>query len=430
MHDQYCRRNEINFLTDRLTLPLFLATRVSSKNNYEYITRTEEIIKKMCAAEKQPNTKMRSVYEKRIGKYAENPRPCINVRRIKVVRDHSDTKYFHLPPNIYETDKIPFEKRRGLGGAYWHRLPTNKLSLGNKQVTNRQFYNIPRDIDRLTDRHNQYKGKFRTVTPKSHGRKWHSQSDLAEKQSDIAYNAPPSRRNLNWHIISQHYTPRTNAAKSNPHLFLQNSCVPEKRMSYIPRHQGFQPAVGRYELAIQHASKRVPHSKTKKKRSNSQNVTSDVRRRLLHWMLDAATLTQAQLFKGEQQAQLKRESISRRAQKVMPVKLANIRYNSIIPERRLKTNAGSTKSPATHAATATKKLQLSGKEAVVQKQFVAKTEYKRSFKFRPLPSPKVLATKTEIFANLCSGETPRFYFSKLDINKYLKKSTANKTQTK
>lgn len=112
--------------------------------------------------EKQPNTKMRSVYEKRIGKYAENPRPCINVRRIKVVRDHSDTKYFHLPPNIYETDKIPFEKRRGLGGAYWHRLPTNKLSLGNKQVTNRQFYNIPRDIDRLTDRHNQYKGKFRT----------------------------------------------------------------------------------------------------------------------------------------------------------------------------------------------------------------------------------------------------------------------------
>ncbi|XP_039954295.1 uncharacterized protein LOC120770782 [Bactrocera tryoni] len=443
MHHQYCRRNEINFLTDRLTLPLFLATRVSSKKS-EYRIRTEEIIRKMCEEEKRLNTKMRSVYEKRIGIYAENPRPCINLRHIKLVRDHSDTKYFHLPPNIYETDKIPFEKRRGLGGAYWHRSSTNKLSSGNAQVTNWQFYNIPRDSDRFTNRHNHYKGKFRTMTPKGRDTKWNSQSDLAEKQSDLAKDSQLNRLNLNWDLTSQHYNLRTNAAKPNPHVFLQNSCVPEKRMSYIPRHQSFQPAVGRYEIAmeaaiqpvIQPAIKRVPYASIKKKLSHSQSipkiVTGSVRRRLLHWMLDAATLTQAKLFDLDdlEEPQLRRASISRHAQKVMPMKVANIRFNSIIAEPRMKINVGSSKQPAPRASAASKQFQLSRKEAAVQKQFVAKREYKRNFKFRPLPSPKVLATKTEIFANIYSCDTPCFYFRKLDIDKFLKKSTANKTQTK
>uniref|UniRef100_A0A0K8VGW8 Uncharacterized protein n=1 Tax=Bactrocera latifrons TaxID=174628 RepID=A0A0K8VGW8_BACLA len=440
MHHQYCRRNEIKFLTDRLTLPLFLATRVSSKKSYEYKTRTEQIIQKMCEAEKRPNTKMRSVYEKRIGKYAENPRACINLRRIKLVRDHIDTKYFHLPPNIYETNKIPFETRRGLGGAYWHRSPT-KLSLDNAQVTNWQFYNIPRDSDRFTNRHNQYKGKFRTNIPKGHGTKWNSQSDLAEKQSDLAKDSQLNHLNLNWDVISQHYDPRINAAKPNPHVFLRNSCVPEKRMSYIPRHQSFQPAIGRYEIAletaiqpvIQPATKRVPSAMIKKKLSHSQSipkiVTGGVRRRLLHWMLDAATLTQAKLFDLDdlEEPQLRRASISRHAQKVMPIKVANIRFNSIIATPKLKTNAGSTKCP--RASTASKQFQLSRKEATVQRQFVPKREYKRNFKFRPLPSPKVLASKAELFSNIYSCDTPCFYFRKLDINKYLKKSTANKTQT-
>uniref|UniRef100_A0A034VWI0 Uncharacterized protein n=1 Tax=Bactrocera dorsalis TaxID=27457 RepID=A0A034VWI0_BACDO len=431
MHHQYRRRNEIKFLTDRLTLPLFLATRVSSKKSYEYKTRTEELIQKLCEEEKRPNTKMRSVYEKRIGKYAENPRPCINLRRIKLVRDHIDTKYFHLPPNIYETNKIPFETRRGLGGAYWHRSPTTKLSSDNAHAINWQFYNIPRDSDRFTDRHNHYKGKFRTMAPKGHGTEWNSQSDLAENQNELAKDSQLNRRHLNWDIISQNYDSRTNAAKPNPHVFLRNSCVPEKRMSYIPRHQSFQPAVGRYEIAmetviqpvIQPATKRIPSTTTKKKLSHSQSITKfgtdGVRRRLLHWMLDAATLTQAKQF-----------DLDDLEEPQMPIKVTNIRFNSIIAQPRLKIIPGSSKRPAPRASTASKQFQLSRKKATVQRQFVPKREYKRNLKFRSLPSPKVLASKTEIFANIYTCDTPCFYFRKLDINKYLKKSTANKTQTK
>ncbi|XP_049307471.1 uncharacterized protein LOC105222589 [Bactrocera dorsalis] len=435
MHHQYCRRNEIKFLTDRVTLPLFLATRVSSKKSYEYKTRTEELIHKLCEEEKRPNTKMRSVYEKRIGKYAENPRPCINLRRIKLVRDHIDTKYFHLPPNIYETNKIPFETRRGLGGAYWHRSPTTKLSPDNAHALKWQFYNIPRDSDRFTDRHNHYKGKFRTseskLTPKGHGTEWNSQSDLAENQNELAKDSQLNRRHLNWDIKSQNYDSRTNAAKPNPHVFLRNSCVPEKRMSYIPRHQSFQPAVGRYEIVmetaiqpvIQPATKRIPSTTTKKKLSHSQSITKfgtgDVRRRLLHWMLDAATLTQAKQF-----------DLDDLEEPQMPIKETYIRFNSIIAQPRLKIIPGSSKRPAPRASTASKQFQLSRKKATVQRQFVPKREYKRNLKFRSLPSPKVLASKTEIFANIYSCDTPCFYFRKLDINKYLKKSTANKTQTK
>ncbi|XP_054090324.1 uncharacterized protein LOC105210665 isoform X2 [Zeugodacus cucurbitae] len=378
----------------------------------------------MCEEAKQPNTKMRSVYEKLIGKYAENPKPCKNVRRIKIVREHSDQKAFHLPPNIYEVDKIPFENRRGLGGAYWHRLPEPKLTSRKKATkdVDWQFYNIPSDIDRLNDRHNHYKGKFRTKT-RSHLAAWKGKTRKDYLQISC---------NFDRSITSPKITPRKHVPKPNPYLFLHRSCVPEKLTSYIMRNQSFTPAVDRYE--IKYTADCWPS--ILKKRSNPQTATVSSQqrsggKRCLYQLLNAASLTQtkirldnkqtadtinAKLFHNNKRPP--RVPISRRPPPTMPTVPSNIRFNTIItvPRRVLKC-------PAPRASATTKKFQLRRREPVVPKPILAKFEYKRVFKFKPLPSPKELITKNEIFGDLSSQETPYFYFRPVDVNKFLKSNS-------
>lgn len=230
---------------------------------------------------------------------------------------------------------------------------------------------------------------------------------------------------------------RTNVPKPNPHLFLQRSCVPEKLMSYIPRHQSFLPSVGRYE--IRSTINRCPCVKTKRKLSHPRPTTgpsslrSDGQRHLLH-MLDAATLTKAKLLNDKQDKLQKRIPISRRPQKLMPTKQSNIRFNVFIAKPMLKANPSrvrpAQKGPAVRSAAPIKHFHLIHKGAAERKQFAGKIDYRPNFRFQPPPSPKILATKEEIFADLSPLNPPRFYFRELDSSKYLKKSTVNIAATK
>lgn len=49
-------------------------------------------------------------------------------------------------------------------------------------------------------------------------------------------------------LTPQYRSKPVHTPKQNPHLFLRNSCVPDKLPGIIRRHLSFEPAVGRYEV--------------------------------------------------------------------------------------------------------------------------------------------------------------------------------------
>ncbi|KAM7345189.1 uncharacterized protein ACRADG_011586 [Cochliomyia hominivorax] len=152
----------------------------------------------------------------------------------------NDTKTWLLPPNLYNTIKIPFQSKRGAGGAYWpkkHVQPIKRL-----QVL-APFYNIPTGIEKLFTTCNKSKGVFLT-NARERRPTARSMIDNTGTCNKIPSEPGPTSYNLNQElsVFSKSIT------KKNPHLFYRLSTVPVKNNSIHKSHISFTAAPGRYEI--------------------------------------------------------------------------------------------------------------------------------------------------------------------------------------
>lgn len=84
------------------------------------------------------------------------------VQKTSAGRSTYKEKSWHLAPNRYGSESQPFGSKCGLKGAYWRKLPKTK---SRKQILRKpayRFYDLPRDIEKMSGRCCSYKGKFLT----------------------------------------------------------------------------------------------------------------------------------------------------------------------------------------------------------------------------------------------------------------------------
>uniref|UniRef100_W8B733 Uncharacterized protein n=2 Tax=Ceratitis capitata TaxID=7213 RepID=W8B733_CERCA len=252
---------QINFLSERLNIPLLLATRNRFKDERiisNYVRSKRKFYKMNCALEKSKQTRTKNQARKLLGDYPRGIGACPSRRMAEAARYGHASSANQLPPNIYDTRYTPYESRRGMRGAYWKKLPKEfevnfleyiKFTPKPKERGKWRLYNVV--VSKWTERFNKpcnrHKGVFL-----SNARLRRPTTRCMLTDPTLVYRPStepsPAHYNVASHTIS-HRLPRAKyTPKPNPHLFLPKSCVPEKLTSIIPRHLSFQPAVGRYEV--------------------------------------------------------------------------------------------------------------------------------------------------------------------------------------
>ncbi|XP_011198279.2 uncharacterized protein LOC105222588 [Bactrocera dorsalis] len=254
-----CEGGEINFVSERLNIPLLLATRNSFKNERiisNYIKNKHKFYTMDCKAEKAIETRSKEHARHLLGDYPENTAPCSSRRTVDGIRDVSNLKTFHLPPNIYDISKEPFASRRGLGGAYWRKLRKefkielqdyNKYTPPKKTRDKWKLYNVTKLTDRFNLPHNRHKGVFLS-NPRQRPASTRCMVTDPVLVKRLPTEPSPAEYNVERHTIQHNIPMPVQPPKLNPHLFLRNSCIPEKLPGIIRRHLSFEPAVGRYEV--------------------------------------------------------------------------------------------------------------------------------------------------------------------------------------
>ncbi|XP_053964014.1 uncharacterized protein LOC128866966 [Anastrepha ludens] len=255
-----CEPSQVNFVPERLAIPLLLLTRNRMKNDNfrplsEYISRKRNLYHTHCNLEDKKETKSQERARKLIGAYPAPSQPCFNRQLSKISKHMSKTKPYHPPPNIYNTTYEPYARRRGLGGAYWNKLPGERISTFVQLVSGPPkrpkskwvLYNFPQMVERLNMSYNKHKGVFLT-----NARSRIASTRFMITDPKLVYHSPsdpsPAEYNVVYHTIAYNMAPEEYMKRQNPHLFLRQSCVPEQNRSLIPRHLSFLPAVGRYEI--------------------------------------------------------------------------------------------------------------------------------------------------------------------------------------
>lgn len=74
-------------------------------------------------------------------------------------------KPWQLPPNRYDTSKIPYEKQMGIGGAYWPKNHKHQVKpRPNLRQQHTTFYSLPKLSEKIFSPCNRAKGVFLTST--------------------------------------------------------------------------------------------------------------------------------------------------------------------------------------------------------------------------------------------------------------------------
>lgn len=129
-------------------------------------------MQRMPLAAKKVETRDVRDLKNMIGVNGARPEPCTNLHITKITRELAEDKAWNLPPNIYDTQKQPFDKKRGHLGSYWRKEPkkvTNifdptSVELARAHVKKGQwkFYDWPTNADWLAAPSNRHKGVFLT----------------------------------------------------------------------------------------------------------------------------------------------------------------------------------------------------------------------------------------------------------------------------
>uniref|UniRef100_W8BTJ9 Uncharacterized protein n=3 Tax=Ceratitis capitata TaxID=7213 RepID=W8BTJ9_CERCA len=245
-----------------LNLPLFLTGRTRFKDDQmrkvsNYITKKKQFFSNRCNNEK--DVKTRAVLDLR-NSVAVKPTPteaCSDLHITKLTRILKEDKPWYLPPNLYNTTKVPFAERRGYLGAYW---PKTREAVGKfmEQETPEsvrsqalkkehwQFYEKPDNVELLFAPANKHKGVFLT---NARNRRATARSMISNPSAVYRSPSEPSAATYfpQQHELLYNVSPPTLEPKPNPHLFLPHTSVADKGSTLIPRHTSFRPAVGRYE---------------------------------------------------------------------------------------------------------------------------------------------------------------------------------------
>nr|XP_014095721.2 uncharacterized protein LOC106621393 [Bactrocera oleae] len=256
-----CETN-VRTVSTPLNLPLFLSGRTRFREDTwrkvpNYIEKKKHFYAKHCNEAKKVETRDERDLKNMIGVNGARPEPCTNLHITKITRELAEDKAWNLPPNIYDTQKQPYDKKRGHLGSYWRKEPkkvTNifdptSVELARAQVKKGQwkFYDLPTNADWLAAPSNRHKGVFLT-----NARDRRATARCMINEPSLVYRDPaePSAAHYNplLYQLAYNVSPPIYEPAPNPHLFLRRTSVPDKCLPLIRRHLSFEPAVGRYEI--------------------------------------------------------------------------------------------------------------------------------------------------------------------------------------
>ncbi|CAD7011355.1 unnamed protein product [Ceratitis capitata] len=145
------------------------------KQFFQIAAITVNICNRLEKVYTQKDVKTRAVRDLR-NSVVVKPTPtetCSDLHITKLTRILKEDKPWYLPPNLYNTTKVPFAERRGYLGAYW---PKTREAVGKfmEQETPEsvrsqalkkehwQFYEKPDNVELLFAPANKHKGVFLT----------------------------------------------------------------------------------------------------------------------------------------------------------------------------------------------------------------------------------------------------------------------------
>ncbi|XP_046810651.1 uncharacterized protein LOC111675708 [Lucilia cuprina] len=241
----------IRFTASRLSLPLFMITRNRikfAKINFlkKYMKKNIYLYGKNINPEFERATIQYFQHVLGMKKHSCSITNHRNLNGSGKCRIRDLGKSWHLPPNRYDTSKIPFDSKCGMGGAYWPKIYTHQAKPRPcfRQTPN-SFYNTPTITERLFAPCLRTKGIFL-----SNARERRATSRCMISNIGACYKNPSEPGPTTYNPTCKQHTKKSvsNVKKPNPHLFYSLSTVPVKINSIHTRHTSFTGAPGRYEI--------------------------------------------------------------------------------------------------------------------------------------------------------------------------------------
>uniref|UniRef100_A0A1I8Q1R4 Uncharacterized protein n=1 Tax=Stomoxys calcitrans TaxID=35570 RepID=A0A1I8Q1R4_STOCA len=238
------------FLNSRLDLPLYMVSRNRLKLPPIYEKLQNHIKRKgtlYTSNECQEATKnlepfSECIYYDNLNEnLSRNSKTCKTPNKSHI---SSEDKSWSLPSNRYDLKTPPFESRTGSKGAYWRKTAQTipRKTVVRKSIS--QFYDIPKEMEKLKNRYNAFKGKFLS-NPRE--RRATTRAMICNPLTSYKDPMEPAPNTYRPKVIGKTCKSPKACEPPNPHLFLRHSVVPVKSNSIHPKHTSFLPGPGRYE---------------------------------------------------------------------------------------------------------------------------------------------------------------------------------------